>query len=296
MELFRALAVMCEPPDRAGAERVAHALGLGPPPHISDFTETFVFQLYPYASVYLGAEGMLGGEARDRVAGFWRALGETPPPEPDHLPLLLALYAQLSEAAERAGSDARRASLRNAQRAFLWEHLLSWLPVYTGKLEETAPPFYRRWGEILSSALLEEARLLGAQKELPLALREAPALTDPRAGGEEAREFTSELLAPARCGMILTRADLARASRELKLGLRAGERRFSLRSLFDQDAARTLLWLAREADRQAARHARHIAALGAVALWWSERARNASALLRELAGEVEKSLRDFKTD
>ena len=36
---------------------------------------------------------MLGGEARDRIAGFWRALGLVPPPEPDHLAVMLGLYA-----------------------------------------------------------------------------------------------------------------------------------------------------------------------------------------------------------
>src|SRR3982750_3893746 len=96
MELFRALAVIAEPPTTA-TEQVAAALGLGPPADASAYTELFLLQLYPYASVYLGAEGMLGGEARDRVAGFWRALGETPPVEPDHLAVMLALYARLVE-------------------------------------------------------------------------------------------------------------------------------------------------------------------------------------------------------
>src|SRR4029453_9462546 len=99
MELFRALAVLVEPPDRPGAARVAEALGLGGAPEASAYTELFVFQLYPYASVYLGAEGMLGGEARDRVAGFWRALSLVPPAEADHLALMLALYARLCELA-----------------------------------------------------------------------------------------------------------------------------------------------------------------------------------------------------
>jgi hypothetical protein len=51
MELFRALAVLVEPPDRPGAARVAGALGLGEPPGVSEYTDLFVFRLYPYASV-----------------------------------------------------------------------------------------------------------------------------------------------------------------------------------------------------------------------------------------------------
>src|SRR3954470_18741780 len=103
MELFRALAVFSEPPDRAGVARVAEALGLGETPGASAYTGVFVFQLYPYASVYVGDEGMLGGEARDRVAGFLAALGlEGHPPEPDHLAALLGAYASLCAAEEAA--------------------------------------------------------------------------------------------------------------------------------------------------------------------------------------------------
>lgn len=58
-----------------------HVLAVGPPA-VDEHTDVLVFQAYPYASIYLGAEGMLGGKARDRIAGFWRALGGEPPAEP----------------------------------------------------------------------------------------------------------------------------------------------------------------------------------------------------------------------
>jgi hypothetical protein len=106
MELFRALAVFAETPDRAGVGRVAEALGLGRVPEPSAYTDIFVFQLYPYASVYLGDEGMLGGEARDRIAGFLKALGQEPPRESDHLATLLGAYAALC-ASEESADDAR---------------------------------------------------------------------------------------------------------------------------------------------------------------------------------------------
>src|SRR5918992_3923558 len=120
MNLFRPLASLAEPPNESTA-RAADALGLGAPPDAAEHTEVFVFQLYPYASVYLGAEGMLGGEARDRVAGFWRALRLPPPAEVDHLSVLLALYARLVELEEGEGDPARRAFWRRARKALLWE-------------------------------------------------------------------------------------------------------------------------------------------------------------------------------
>ncbi|MDX6693605.1 MAG: hypothetical protein QOF02_1208 [Blastocatellia bacterium] len=284
MELFRALAVLAEPPGTE-AVRVAEALELGPPPTADEHTELFVFQLYPYASVYLGAEGMLGGEARDRIAGFWRALSPQPPPaEADHLALMLAFYARLCELAKAEGERAQGADWERARKAFLWEHLLSWLPVYLIKLDDVAAPFYRRWSELLMKALLAEAEATGRPASLPLHLRAASALVDPRRG--EVGEFMQSLLAPVRSGMILTRADLSRAARRLGLGLRLGERAFILRSLFGQNASGMLEWLAAEASLWARRHQSSAVSLGRIALAWEAQARASARLLLELNGEA----------
>ena len=284
MELFRALAVLAEPPSEETG-LVAEALGLGARPGADEYTELFVFQLYPYASVYVGGEGMLGGEARDRVGGFWRALGQVPPAEPDHLAVMLALYARLSELEEGEREGAGRENWRVARRAFLWEHLLSWLPVYLTKLAEIAPPFYQRWGEVLMSAVLAEIGAAGRQEALPLHLREAAGLVDPRGDGGDA-DFWQSLLAPARSGMILTRADLTRAARSLGCGLRMGERRFVLRALVAQDARGVFDWLSGEAALWEKRHRSSAEALGAVALAWAAKAAAAAKLLGELKQEA----------
>ena len=290
MELFRALAALCEMPDRPGVERLAAALELGAPPHAGEHTEIFVFQLPPYASIYVGAEGMLGGEARDRVAGFWRALGQTPPAEADHLTLMLALYARLVEFEMNETEAAPRESWRSARRAFLWEHLLSWLPVYLDKLADIAPPFYRRWGELLTGALTAEASAVGAQGALPLALREAPALVDP--WGEAGAEFPQSLLTPARSGIVLTRADLARAARELDISLRAGERKFILKALLGQDARGVFGWLAAEAAAWSRRHHLRRALHEDIAAWWAERAARTASVSGELKAELKGGMAD----
>jgi TorA maturation chaperone TorD len=284
MELFRALAVLVEPPGEEVA-RVAEALELGSMPEADEYTELFVFQLYPYASVYLGAVGMLGGEARDRVSGFWRALSMVPPPaEADHLALMLALYARLCELASEEREKAEGDVWERARKTFLWEHLLSWLPVYLGKVADLASPFYRRWSEVLWQALLAEAAAAGVPAMLPLHLRVAPSLVDPRRG--EVGEFMQSLLAPVRSGMILTRADLSRASRHLGLGMRLGERAFILRALFNQNAGGMLEWLASEAGLWAERHQSFSDSLGEVGRAWEEKARAAAVLLWELKSEA----------
>ena len=283
MEIVRALGALAELPG-PGHRRLAEALELPGVAEAAEHTDLFGFQLYPYASVYLGAEGMMGGEARDRVAGFWRALHLAPPAEPDHLAVLLALYATLAEAEASEEEPAQRALRRASRKALLWEHLLSWLPGYLDKLHEIAPPFYRAWGRLLHEVLLVEAAALGPPEALPLHFREAPPLCRP--ADEGSGPFVDSLLAPVRAGMILVRSDLVRAARELGLGLRLGERRFVLRALFSQDGARTLEWLATQARASAKRHRRLPRALARTSAFWSERSDQAATLLSELSSEA----------
>jgi TorA maturation chaperone TorD len=277
-DLWRALAVLVEPPtpDRSA---VAEALNLGPLPDVADHTELFFFQLHPYASVYLGPEGMLGGEARDRIAGFWRAVGRTPPGEPDHLAYLLALYASLAEETGGAHDAPSRSALAlHAREALLREHLTCWLPPYLLKLEEVAGPFYRAWGALLGRILVEEARRFGPSDELPRHLAEAPGLLDD--GGDD--DLASRLLTPVRSGLVITRADLARAARDRGLPLRIGERRYALKEMLSAASEDALAWLTDEAREWADRHARWEEVGGASARFWRTRAEASVEALERL--------------
>lgn len=275
-ELFRALAALAEAPT-AASPRLADAVGLTAAPTAAEYTDLFVFQQPPYASVYLGSEGMVGGDARDRIAGFWRALGAVPPPEPDHLVTLLGAYADLLERHEAAGDGMQRQQVQAARRAFLWEHLLSWLPAYLIKAQEVAPMTFRRWAELLMEALLEEARESGDEPRMPLHLREAPPIA--QAPDENSHTFLGALLTPVRSGMIVTRTDLIRGARSMDLGVGVGDRRTMLRALVDQDPESTVRWLSDEARRWARRHADLARDLGPVATYWRQRAETTAELL-----------------
>ncbi len=275
-DLFRALGAVSEPPD-PGHAAIAEVLGLPAGPEAGDYADVFLFGAYPYASIYLGEEGMLGGEARDRVAGFWRAIGLTPPAEPDHIASLLGLYAALIEAQETEADPVGAALARSSRKALLWEHLLSWLPAYLDKLIEIAPPYYAAWARLLGAALVDEAAELGAQAELPLQLRAAPGLPAPDAPGVD---WVQALLSAVRTGVVLTRADLRRGARELGIGARVAERAYMLRSMLEQDAVGTTRWLADEASRAAATHRATEATFGAVSGFWRERAEASEAALR----------------
>lgn len=283
MEVIRALATLAEPPHPAHAP-IARALNLPDLPRPADHTELFLFQLYPFASFHVGADGMLGGEAADRVAGFWRALGREAPDEPDHLTALLGLYAGLADAEARESAGAGRILRRESRKALLWEHLLSWLPPWLHAVSEIAPLFYRRWSELLRAALFSEAAELGAPDRLPLHLREAPLLEDPRTSGGGV--FLRQLTAPVRTGMLLTRADLARCADDLGLGRRAGERRFVLKALLSSIPEAALDWLGREAAHWRGVHERYRAEAEVVSRFWTSRADAAHRLLVELARDA----------
>ena len=271
---------MAEAPGRE-TDRVADLLELPGRADIADYTDVFGLQLWPYASIYVGGEGKLGGEAGDRVSGFWRALHLRPPPEPDHLAALLGLYASLAESEAAEQDPARRELRRSSRQALLWEHLLSWLPSYLAKLDEIASPFYRAWAGLLREALTADARASGPPTQLPLHLREAPALPDPAAEGADA--FMAGVVSPVRTGMLLVRDDLRRAARDLGLGLRQGERLYVLTALLGQEPGATLKWLANEAARWKTIHHSMPEELEPVRGYWCQRAITSEQLISSLS-------------
>ncbi|MCE2558406.1 MAG: molecular chaperone TorD family protein [Acidobacteria bacterium] len=281
VELLRALAIFAEPPEAEHA-RVGGLLGLGDGIDGSAYAELFVFQLPPYASIYVGPEGWMGGEARERIAGFWRAVGRAPSAEPDHLSVLLGLYAALSEEHEQATGPGA-ALVAEACRALLHEHLAPWLFAYLDHAGELAVGGYRRWAELLRETLAQEAGRAGPPAVLPVHLRAVAGLPDPRTEGGEA--FLKALLAPVRSGIILTRSALGTVARELGLGLRAGERRFVLEGLLGQDSQGTLAALAALAAKEELAHKRRDGLLGESARFLARRAGNTARLLGELAAD-----------
>ncbi len=284
-ELLRALgAVTLGPP--ADTARLAACLGLRSWT-AAEHTRAFVLALPPYASVYLGPEGKLGGEGADRVAGVWRAIGLTPPGDADHLAAILALYAELGEASQAAVTRQGRDRLTHLRTAVLWEHLYSWVPVYLDAIRRDAP--FAPWADLMGRVLRREAALSEPPGGLPLALRHAPGGLAVDGGY---RDFLDALTVPVQAGFALTYDDLAAAARQADTGLRRGERRFALGALLEQDPAATLAWLGRHAEHWAALHARQAAAWpeadgpAAVARWWSRRATASAAAIGQLAAQA----------
>lgn len=285
-ELLRALGTLAigSPADTA---RVARALDL-PVWTTAEHTELFVLSLPPYASIHLGPDGKLGGEAADRVAGIWRALGMSPPADADHLGAILALYAELGEAAATASGQPTRERLERAREAVLWEHLWPWAPGYLDAVTSQAD-VARPWAAITQRALRAEARTSQPPAALPLALRTAPERLTATASFDEVLDAATARL---RSGFILTRSDLAAAASRLGLGLRHGERRFTLRAMLEQDPGPTLSWLASHAWCWASLHRRHVTVPVDPSRWWSDRAAQVARSLQDLAAQIVGSYKD----
>lgn len=276
-ELVRALgAIALSPPptgdvlcDAAGLPRISRA----------EHTAAFVLAAPPFAAIHLGAEGKLGGEALDRVEGFWRALGQRPPDEADHLGVLLMSYAGLRETAADVPAAAQAAG------SLFHEHIWSFAPGYLSAVANFSGSPLTAWAELTLRILRAEREALpspAGRLALPLALREAPA---PLAATATFDAVLDAAVTPACSGIILTQPELAAGAAELGMGYRRGERRYALRAMIEQDKASALSWLGELAGRWAARHA---AAYGdtVTGQWWSRRAAGSSQVFTSMAREV----------
>jgi TorA maturation chaperone TorD len=275
-ELLRALGAVADNP--ADARTAAAALGLGAV-SAAEHTRVFVLNCVPSASVYLGPDGALGGEGADRAAGFWQAIGLTPPADPDHLTALLSLYASLGEAAGQARRPATAAALARSQAALFAEHLWPWLPGYLDAVADLGVPPLTAWARLTGRAIAAEYRTQPEQAQLPLALREAPAAAGPYG---PLRDLVAALTTPVRSGIILTRHRLAAGAGQAGVGHRIGERRYTLRAMLEQDPAATLTWLGQEARRWEYRHASR-ADGDAATRWWAARAARTARFLQAAA-------------
>lgn len=190
MELLRALGSLIDAPSpQHGA--VARALGLPEPPSPAEHGRVVASQRWPYASVYLGSEGMMGGDARARIAGFRRALGadlgqdgRAAATEADHLAALLDLLAALdrwggnggrastggsatgpagpmSDVAASRPQDSRaqdpgaahRTLLGHAKITLVREHIAPWLGPYLASFHHCGSEFYEAWATLLGRAI-----------------------------------------------------------------------------------------------------------------------------------------------
>lgn len=276
MELLRALGAVIGPPDPT-IVRVAAMLDLPAAPSPAEYAFLFQSQLRPLASIYLSASGEPGGEPRDRIAGYWRAVGRAAPAQPDELGQMLSLYADLVEQEDRESDPARRHAVARIRKAFLWEQLLTWVPAYVTKVDLIGPRPYRRWAQLVEQIVAREAWRAGAVPSVSLTLQRLQDLSDPPTGDLGA--LITYLTAPARSGLVLAPVDLERAADEMHVATPTGGVRSALQTLVAIRSNALFNWVAAEARRWELRHERNRDVLPTLSDHWIRRARATRTLL-----------------
>ena len=264
MHLFPSLGELIESP---GPEhgRVARMLGLPGEATRKDFTNLFVIQLAPFASIYLSTNGLAGGAIRDGIAKYYELLKVPVPDEPDHVASLLKWYGSLQT--ELSGYS-KESQLRELRQMFFWNCLASWLPVYLLRAREVGVTLYRAWAEVTLDVLEAEAVSVGHPNTAPVPLMTAPAPPSVR----QPVAFVESLFVPSMSGLILSRADLGRCAAEHRLVVRVADRRHNIKSFIAENPAGVCSWLYSEALRQADNVRALPAAFGPVREFWTRRA------------------------
>ena len=159
-----------------------------------DHEHAFGFNAPPVAGAFLDPTRRAGGDWGDRLAAAYVRIGFTPRltgPGPEHLSTLLEALATV-----------------RVDGAFLDAHVLSWLPLVSIAVRRLQRPYPTALLEQVEGlVLLHRSDLVepvSAAFDLPDADLD---LEDPET---DLRAIAEWLATPARCGVYLTRADLAR--------------------------------------------------------------------------------------
>ncbi|WP_298982571.1 TorD/DmsD family molecular chaperone [Caldilinea sp.] len=251
------------------AAQLPDLAAVAPQPYDADeaaaaFHTLFAMNVFPYQSVFLDPDGLLGGGETDRVRAGYRRMGfvvdEANEPA-DHLAHELDALAFLCQAEAEAWEDERWDMVARAQQLqadFLDGHLLRWLPAFTAAVQRQEEPFYAGLAELTLALAAERRRSLepgrlGVQRardedialtprshlngagdaltltpaDEPPAQRVERLLANPQTDLDAIAAF---LLTPAYSGLFLSRRDIGRLGRAAEAPHGFGERRQMLRT------------------------------------------------------------------
>lgn len=289
VELIRALGVFCETPSKEHV-RLTRLLGFSQAPTSEQYVEIFLHKLPPYASLYTNIKGEMGGDAMERISGFWEVLRVDVPDEPDHLGSLLGLVALLEEAQSLEKEPARAVLIERSRAALFWEHLLPWLPMYLERVESRGQgTVYAEWAELLTETLVCEMESLGPLEDLPRHLVAASGLADPRCKG--AAPFLASLFIPVRTGFILLPDDLSKLAEEVGISSEHQDQRSILEDLLRVAPKQTLDGLAEVILDRSHHWLQRWNSCGKITSHWKNRTEESVKLLKQLARDLEEGTR-----
>ncbi len=292
---------------RAAAAEVSDGLraaleGRDPDELAADHEHAFGWVAPPYAGAYLAADRASGGDVEAGLRACFDAAGFTPDTRREgveHLSVTLRFVAFLcgAEADARVDGEAAIAARLEAMIADALGRALAWTPVWSEAVRRAGRPFSLALVDELEGLMLSHHAALRATAASP----PAPPLALPPLGLDLEDESVSlrdvaELLAsPARCGAVLSRADIQRLGRAARLPRGFGDRAQIVTNLlrasgrFDQaeDILESLdSELARQADALSRPAVAHLTAP------WRDRMAETRALLAEARERVRSLARE----
>lgn len=200
--------------------------------------ERVTAEVFPYEAVFVGEEGLRGGDAADAVARTRAEVGLGEVGEPDQLGEELLLLAFLCAAEADARRDGVKAGhVLAAQRRVLDRHLLRWLPAFVAALGGAGFPgkgvlgLYPRAAAMALDLAVAHRAAIGPDGDawaLPEARSADELLHDEKTG---LARIARHLTLTARAGGFLTAGAMARIGRGLDLPRGFGKRWQVLESL-----------------------------------------------------------------
>ena len=203
--------------------------------------ELFGFNLFPYESIFLEQEGLLGSALSEEVATAYRAVGYTPSPTagaPDHIGEEVGILAHLCAAEADAWEDGREEiaqHMMHEQLRFLETHLLRWLTPCMTAIQRHDDPFFAQLSQITTELVADHYAGLSTQVAIEqknsFATSDIPSselLRDPQTSLKDIAHF---LTTPINSGIFFSRYLVNRMGRNHRLPRGFGSREQMLTNL-----------------------------------------------------------------
>lgn len=200
--------------------------------------QLFGFNVFPFESIFLDSNGLLGGVITESVARDMQTFSfatDVSSHAPDHIGREVAALAHLcfalAEAIENSETETA-VSLQKQQITFLRAHLLRWLGPFVLAVKMQGDPFYTAVAEWTLALVGHhyETLMKSNPAEMPAQdLGQAPSLLDNKKTG--LKDIANYLTTPIYSGFYLSRDDIGKVARQLDLPRGFGDRQQLLTNL-----------------------------------------------------------------
>ncbi len=247
--------------------------------------------LFPYESLFLTKDGLLGGISAETVQRSYQASGYVSTSEADHIGQQLHFMAYLSGAEADAHEDDRLdlvADIQHRQREFLSAHLLLWLAPCCVALAQQADRFYAEVGNLVWALVDDHAQMLAVDPALAAPLAPLPDLLSDEQ--TSLKHIARYLTTPVQSGWWLGQNELAGFGRNLDLPRGFGGRVQTLMNLFRSasqfQAGDSLLAQLQQAANQHISHYDALSSSASYVVVWRDRLQQTVALLAAMRSQL----------